>query len=140
MAPLDEKEMWERLRAAEVRLEERDRSLLERWQGQQNAIAKATRDLEERLALLNELRDNVLTRGEYDGKHEQLSGEISRLATSIETVRGACMTRQEHGPFEGRLAGLENWRANLLGRLTAFGVVALLLVGTASALIAHLVG
>ena len=88
----EEKEIWERIRAAEVRLEERDRSLFERWEAQQTALTKALNELEERLALLNELRENVLTRTEYDGKHDALVAESARIVGNVERMRGEFMT------------------------------------------------
>jgi hypothetical protein len=120
-------------------LNERDRRMTERWNAQQDALIKATDQLEERLDLLNELRGNVLTRTEYDAKHESLSIEIARNREAIDRLRGDALMVKDHRQYEERVRVLEVWRANLAGRAVALGLMGAVLIATISAVITHVI-
>ncbi len=114
MQPLDphERELWISLRDYfDAILKERQERLDERFVAQEQAINKATSSLETRLILLNELRAGVLTRAEYDSKHELLNHQI---------------------------ADLEKWRANIMGRAVAIALIGAVLIAAAAAILTHI--
>lgn len=117
---------------------ERDRRLTERWTAQQEALTKATSQLEARLDLLNELRSNVLTRQEYDAKHDALLTEMSRIRSTVESVRSESMSHEEHRQFEERMRTLESWKANVMGRAVAIGLVGGIFIAVVAAVLTHL--
>jgi hypothetical protein len=118
---------------------ERDKRLDERWRAQQTALEKATTALERRLDLLNELREGVLSRDEYDGKHEALLGQMARLREDVDRIRSEALTKNGHVPYEERLSRLENWRANVTGRAVAVGLLGAIFVAVVTGFIVHLI-
>lgn len=128
---------------------EREKRLDERWRSQELALTKATNELEERLQLLNELRSNVLSREEYDGKHESLTAEIARnksemdalrglQATDMQRIRGEYMSKNDHSVFETQLHDLQTWRSNIMGRAVAVALIGGVIIAGLSALFYHL--
>jgi len=109
MQPLDphERELWVGLREYfDAVLEERQARLDERWVAQEQAIGKATSSLEARLELLNELRSDVLTRNEYDSKHELLTNGPHEQVTD-----GVLVFRRPDDPYDvADPANPTNWR------------------------------
>ena len=84
----------------EAILREHEKRYDERMNAAKEAVELATTQLEARLDLLNELRSDVLTREEYDGKHQTLTNEIARNREGLERLRGEAMLRAEHEQYE----------------------------------------
>ena len=122
----------------EAILREHEKRYDERMGAAKEAVELATTQLEARLDLLNELRSDVLTREEYDGKHQTLLNEIMRNREAFDRMRGEVMTRAEHEQYEARLGAIENWRSNVTGRAMAVALVGTIFVATVVAFITHL--
>lgn len=67
---------------------ERQARLDERWKAQQEAVDRAQEELSKRLDLLNELRENILTRDEYDAKHQVLTVALQRNSEQLTALSG----------------------------------------------------
>lgn len=117
---------------------ERDRRLTERWTAQEQALTKATDQLERRLDLLNELRGEVLTRQEYDAKHDALLTELARIRSMVDAVRSNSMSYEDHRQYEDRMRALESWKANVMGRAVAIGLVGGIFIAVVAAVLTHL--
>ncbi len=63
----------------DVNFDLRDRALKIQTEAQEQALSLATRQLESRLNLLNELRGNVLTKAEFDGFEKDSNRRIEAL-------------------------------------------------------------
>jgi hypothetical protein len=72
----------------EAILAERDIRYGERFQAQERELITAKAELDARLGLLNELRGNVLTREEYNAKHETLVAELTVLRDRMNRSEG----------------------------------------------------
>ena len=46
--------------------------------------------------------------------------------------------RDAHVPYENRVAILENWKANVMGRAVAIGLIGAILVAAVAAIFTHL--
>lgn len=76
-----------RVRQARITLErhldailtEKERRYEQRWASQQEAIDKAEKSIGERLNLLNELREDVVTTGQFDSLAERVHDIKARL-------------------------------------------------------------
>ena len=141
-----ERELWERLRAVEVLVDqqrclwnEREKRLNERWESQERALVMRTTELEQRLELLNELRGNVVNRDEYEAKHQSLVLQTARNYEAIVELRkdvavGSPSSHELEAVVQrsvGEKAGIaEFWNRGLsiLALLVSLGVLIALLL------------
>ena len=70
------------LRQSDLRL------TLEMFRGVRRDVKIARSSLEKRLDLLNELRGNVITREEYQAKHDAIEAEVQTLRDRINSSAG----------------------------------------------------
>ncbi len=97
--------------------DEREKALTVALAGQQEALRVASKELESRLATLNELREDVtkdrvllISRAEYEAKHSALQAQVEALAEALTSdLKGV------RAGLDGRLSGLESWRLRATG-------------------------
>lgn len=87
------------------------------------------------IAELATVRAEALTREEFEQRHSELQAHDEERARVLQ----AGLDRQRE-VLEARLANLESWKANVLGRAVGLGVVGGLIIAGITAILTHLIG
>lgn len=86
---------------------------------------------------LKEHIDTVATAMQRDV--DRVGNETQRLRDEQSQFVRIDAYNERHGPLESRVGSLENWRANLMGRAVAIGLLGALLFAVIGAVLGHLI-